>query len=317
MNAPLNICRGSFLGEYRLEVRKAATGALVRQVGPFKNKITDIGLDAYATRGVFAMLFVGTGTSASSVLDTQMGAFKARDSGGGGVTRTRETSSPYWSQMETSSRFNAGTATGNLTEVGIGWDSGDGAIASAHRVWSRELIVDGAGNPTSLTILSDEYLDVFYTVRWYPMLDDVTGSVTLDGVSYGYTARSALVTSAGFAGGYSSQNIGRLSSCLAYARKPTLSLGAVTGNLTGGEIAGGEGTISNSAYVPSSLEKAAVVTWGLSAGNHANGIRGIRLTYTSQYSHLNQYYQILFDKDIPKTASKILSLGFKFNWGRY
>ena len=61
----------------------------------------------------------------------------------------------------------------------------------------RALILDGGGSPTTLTILSDETLDVTYTIRVYPPTTDVTGSITLDGVSYGYTIRPCNVSTSG------------------------------------------------------------------------------------------------------------------------
>jgi hypothetical protein len=79
-------------------------------------------------------------------------------------------------------RFAPPAAAGNISEVGVGWGTSSG-------LFSRALVLDGNGAPTSVTVLSSEYLEVTYEFRLYPMVDDQTGVVTLDGVDYAYTIR--------------------------------------------------------------------------------------------------------------------------------
>lgn len=65
-------------------------------------------------------------------------------------------------------QFNKGAAKGNISEIGVG-NNTDG-----NPLWSRTLILDHSGNPTSITILEDEYLTVTYEARRYVSTEVVT-----------------------------------------------------------------------------------------------------------------------------------------------
>lgn len=63
-------------------------------------------------------------------------------------------------------QFGEGVAAGIIAEVGAGW------AANGDTLFSRALITDGAGNPTTITVLSDEYLTVIYELRRFWVLPE-------------------------------------------------------------------------------------------------------------------------------------------------
>ena len=78
--------------------------------------------------------------------------------------------SPYYRWAKVTWRFGQGVAAGNISEVGLGWGNSN--------LWNRALIKDANGNPTTITVLSDEYLDVVSEIRDYPTLSS-SGSFNL------------------------------------------------------------------------------------------------------------------------------------------
>lgn len=175
-------------GRYTL-VKQAADGTRT-QVADFPNLITNGGLDYIASNdsiaGAVTWCSVGTGTNPPAVTDVGLQTFVAR-------TTTPATADAYTSnssdparpyvQLVRARRFAAGAAAGNLTEVGM-FSAGNNTSA-----FSRALILDGSGNPTAITVLPTEILDVYYTVRMYIPTADVTGTITVNGNNHDYVLR--------------------------------------------------------------------------------------------------------------------------------
>lgn len=321
LEAEIRSPRVSYQGEYTLVRRKADTEQVIQTIGPFCNLITDIGLEYIgATGSPLSYVFVGTGTLPASPTDEQMGSFLAATTTnqvGWNQALLRGGPPDYWVQGAVTKRFSAGAAAGNLTEVGIGW----GNNISNHRCFSRALIVDGGGAPTSITVLSDEVLDVTYAMRAYPYIGpDLEQVVTISGQNYDFTTRSALVGSnlAIIASGYQ-----RMSGAMYFktgtAAGTPPSLGTVEQSL---QTPGGQGpsSVSQLAYVPASLEVDTTITSGLNDANLTYGIRGYETT-TTQTSTGNTFvrtnFQTVIDPPIMKNNTQVLSFGMKFSWGRY
>lgn len=66
---------------------------------------------------------------------------------------------------------------GTWTELGFG---------ARGKVYSRALIRDGNDNPTSVTVLSDEYITVEYEVTIRRKVNELTGTALIGGNSYNY-----------------------------------------------------------------------------------------------------------------------------------
>ena len=155
----------------------------------FPNLITNQGLDRMGSNlDYLTYCQVGSGDNTPANTDTTLETFVAATNNTSNDTAAAQASAPYYASRTKVFRFAAGAAAGNLSEVGIAWTNGAGSL------YSRALILDGGGLPTTITVLSDEFLDVTYQLRIYPPTVDVTGTITLDGNNYNYVLRACNVT---------------------------------------------------------------------------------------------------------------------------
>lgn len=274
----------------------------------FPNLVTDGGLNRMGVDSFRNLCVVGTGSNAPNVTDTQLQTTVARtQSGAPNVPGTSAQSTPpYYTQNHTGFRFSVGAAAGNLTEVGIGWSTGSGL--GDYQLWSRALILDELGAPTAVTVLPDEVLDVYYSMRIYPPTVDEAYQVTISGETYDCISRASIVTSTSrwFVPG------GRvLFTSFSGGTPPGVfngTIGPITGNPSG--VSNYSAGIANQPYDNNSLRQDATLSWGLDAGNVSGGIRSVEFQ-TGVGS-----YQVQFTPAIPKDNTKVLSVGFRVGWAR-
>lgn len=291
-----------FEGYFTLVVRDSKTLKVKRKTEKFKNLITDFGLNRLGTAGVMQGAAVGTGNAAPLNSDTALQNFLAR-------TTTVLTSSvvvasaaPYYTAWVRTYRFAEGAAAGNLTEVGV-----LAVTSSPFQLWSRALIVDGSGNPTSITVLANEVLDVVYECRVYAASGDVTGGpVTLLGEQYNWTLRPLGVTA-------------NTSQILLSGTNSTDSSTAYSGDLaaetasTPSGVSQGPSTAVVSAYVNNSYSRQITQTWSISQGNAGGGIKSLALPTVSGNG---SRFQLGFDKSFPKGSTNTLSISYRYTWAR-
>ena len=208
-----------------------------------------------------------------------------------------QASAPYYGWYRRTYRFAQGVAAGNLSEVGVGW-------ATSGSLFSRALILDGGGSPTTITVLSDEVLDVTYELRRYPGTVDLTGTVVLDGVTHNWVSRAAAVTDQ-----YSWAAAGAMA--LDQAAAYNGNIGAVTALNPSGTS--GSLSVTPLAYSSGSYTRAATVSAGLNQSNLSGGIRSILIR--SAATGIGGY-QIQFDPAIPKDDTKVLTLTIRHTWAR-
>ena len=208
-----------------------------------------------------------------------------------------QASAPYYGWCRLTYRFAQGVAAGNLSEVGVGW-------ATSGSLFSRALILDGGGSPTTITVLSDEVLDVTYELRRYPGTVDLTGTVVLDGVTHNWLSRASGVTDSGHWAGTG-----------AMALDWDAAFNGDIGPVTASWPSGASGLLSATplAYSSGSYTRAATVSAGLGDSNLSGGIRSILIT---AYGLGAGRYQIQFDPAIPKDNTKVLSLTIQHTWAR-
>lgn len=277
-----------------------------RVLADFDNLILDSGLERLGTGGVLTHVQLGTGSTAPAVGQTALVSFSASTSNQTASVDSYVAGPPVYHQNIRSFRFAAGTATGTFSEIGVGW-------ASSGSLFSRALILDGGGSPTTITVLSDEALDVDYRFRSYPSTSDVSGTLTLSGIGYTYTLRPALISTLGQWSAASILNYGFVvgSNSDTAHNGASLALGAITAQHTGSTSQAYMGTFNYSSYVGGSLSRAGVATTGLTAGNPVGGIKGMIIAFGSY-----GYYQILFGSVIPKDNTKIMTHGQRITWAR-
>lgn len=304
-------------GEYTLEVYRP-DGTLKRKVGPFKNLITDQGLNSFGESGggsyTINHCIVGTGTTTPLVTDTAMATYKAASATQQTIANSSGGAPDYYGQLSRTVRFAAGVATGNLTEVGVGQLSN--LVTPVYTLlFSRALIVDSGGSPIAITVLADEYLDVTYTIRKYPKLTDTVSTIvdSSTGISHTFTHR---LMSAGSVTMSSSGTLLPVATVAAKARSVAgtpITLSAITATAMTGSTANGVGTTVQVAYSSGSLTKNTTVNFALGESNNVNGIEGLETTSTGIG---NLYSQILIAPPIMKTASKTLTMRLTTTWAR-
>lgn len=283
----------------------------------FGNLILDQGLNRYGNgTDWFRYCQVGSGNTPPTNADTGLVTLVAAAQnvlGSGNSYRGIVNSPDYYGFYRMLYRFSAGAAAGNLQEVGIGWGT------TGSTLHSRALIVDGGGNPISLTILADEILEVFYEWRIYPPTTDKTGVIDISGTDYDYIVRAMEVDqlmsqygagwapwgadTGGIAWGPNSSMRGNNQGIQAYQG----NIGAITGGPTGA-ASGGTVSISNAAYVNDSLSRNATQTYGIGT---TNPIRSIAYNW-----NLGSSYQVQFDPAIPKSNMNQFTIGFTHSWAR-
>lgn len=290
-------------GWYKVTVRKQ-DGSVARETDWFPNIITDIGLNRMGTGGWMSHCSVGTGSGAPVAGDSALGTFVASSSNIIQNVAAAQSSEPYYGSRTQTWRFGAGDAEGNLSEVGVGWAAGGGSL------YSRALILDGGGSPTTITVLSDEFLDVTYQLRIYPPTSDTVISVDDDGpagTSHEITIRAAAVTTDKWHPTVNSAvRLGTGS--IAFTLVHSGGIGAITTSPAGSSAF--RTSIDEVAYSNDSLQRDVVVTWGLSAGNFGGGIAA--LSFESDIGR----FQFGLDPVIPKTSAQILNIGFRVSWAR-
>lgn len=294
-------------GRYNLRVLDAETLEVKRETGWFKNLITAIGLNRIGLGGPGTHAFVGSGSNTPNVNDTGMQSFVAATNAKTGSVSGAQSTEPYFGWHRVTFRFPVGTAAGNLSEVGVGWYSG-----STHQSFSRARILDPEGDPTTITVLSDEVLDVVYELRLYPPADDVVGEVVIGGETYDFVVRPVGVTTVDGWGLNSLLEYGIHPPGVPYQMVPfSGTIGTVTGGPTGTQGTASSNTVK-AAYSNNSLKVQYTMHWDL-AGANIGGVGAVMMF--PQAKSLGAF-QISFDPVIPKDNTKIMSLTFEFTWAR-
>jgi len=155
-------------GLFRIQ-KHGSDGKLILDTGWFNNLILDQGiahLMANGNYGVSSYNFIklGSGNSVPNPGQTNLDN-QVISSPGLAVSGTSGYNADEGYQWRRyTHQFGQGVAAGNHSEIGAGW----GTTASS--LFSRSLIVDGQGNPTTITVLENEFLTVSYEFRrwWIP-----------------------------------------------------------------------------------------------------------------------------------------------------
>lgn len=283
-----------------------------RVVGPFSNLITNAGLDKlsqFHRNEIYDSFQVGTGTTPPSVTDVQLANYH----GGFGIFQNSPSTNSGAPEYYTSVFMTGSSAVGALgnvvlTEVGVA------STITTGNLFSRELIRDQNGNPTSFPLSSDEQLEITYELRNYPPLDDVSfSSVMVGSTAHDCIVRARNVNDAStwrmptFSSGTASDAPYRFSGNAARWQTWSTGLKGVTDSSTG-TIVGTASSISNAAYVPGSFVQMSTATYGV---NEANGSNRTQIVAGNAFM-----FQVEFNPPIVKNNTQTLILNQQVSWAR-
>lgn len=287
---------------FKLVARKA-NGCVARETVWFKNLVLDTGLARMSVGTWIDRCCVGTGNSTPLATQISLDSFVASTTTKQSTSSVQNTSSaPYYYGASITWRFGQGVAAGNISEVGLGWSNSD--------LWNRALIKDANGDPTTITVLSDEYLDVVSEIRVYPAqnisgsfnLLDKTGAVisthTFTGVPYITSGRNA-----NFAQVY-----------LGGTAYPMYIYTGTVGAITSTPSGTGYSITNLTKSYPTANSVRAVVSLDL------NDVVATHQSFrVSSYNMATdrEGYQLQISPAIPKTSAQKMTYTFELSWGRY
>lgn len=290
-------------GHFTLTAVDANTGE-TRELASFENLVLNNGLEQLGADApnILNYVVVGSGSSTPVVTQTTLDSVVASTQTQQSQENGTNGSSPYYTWTRTKWRFAQGEAAGNLSEVGIG--------PTPTSLFSRSLIKDAGGSPTTVTVLATEYLDVQYELRVYvPTADVVTNNVAIGGTSYTITARAAYCTEyptwSAYLMAVQGIRFNTGNPFIAYDG----SIGAVS-SAPAGNPALSDGGATNNSYSNASHKRTGNIYFGLNNGNLTNGIKSMLLR------GFGWAFQVEFSSAIPKDASKTLTLNLEVSWAR-
>ena len=298
-------------GEVKVIVKRA-DGTVRLDTGFFPNVITNLGLDAIGNdQNLFMFCAVGGGNSTPLNTNTKLDNFLKT-----GLQISSESKYDYDPVRDTEfykcSRTVGYRFTGldnkNISEVGLVSNEDPGQ----HSAYTRTLIKNSNGNPTVITVLSGEILELHYRLWQVFDLKDKDQVVTamIDGVKVPVNVKIRLADVGGLR--YNTVvGIGIIYHGRDYSLFSTGEIGEITGTISGQVLAP---ILSWEAYQPSTYKRKFYVN---------NSITDVVIPIRSLlfYTRLGAY-QVRFgtvDGDLPidKTNQDILQLGFEMSWGRY
>lgn len=280
-------------GRFKIDGVHKTTGAR-RELAPLQeNVILTSGLDFIGKNSNWAgFCQVGTGNSTPTIAQTSLDARVAGVSLSSSANTNRPASSPWSVDFEQVFNFGEGVAEGILAEIGL-------AGGTSTNLFSRALIKDSGGTPTTIEILADEYLEVTYILTFNFKAGDTAWAFDISGSPYSGVVRASDADL---------QNIGMS------GREEMRVVRAHSGAIGGedGSPSGSSGTaiISNDSYINGSHEKTATVTFSLGVANFGGGISSI--SWETRIAK----YQASIVPALTKTSSDIVTFDIKTSWAR-
>lgn len=246
---------------------------------------------------------VGTGQTAPTVGDIALEAQVARTNNNGGITDVITlASSPDWeSVFERTRVFLEAEANDNLSEVGIFRN------AAGAPMWTRQLLRDAAGDPTTITKTNEDQLRITYTIRAIPDLTIAQQVINIEGVDITVSDRVAslhrpnaelhsaarwfsLFSSSDFSGAAMESNV-------------FPALGASPDASTGRDTNTGEARL---AYTAGTFYRDYRLEWGAGVANgFATGVGSVVFGYRGNV-YFESNYMTTFDPKLNKTDLKKL-----------
>lgn len=303
-------------GEVKVIVKRA-DGTVRLDTGFFPNVITNLGLDAIGNdHNLFHYCAVGGGNSTPLNTNTKLDNFLAAGSQISSESKydydpVRDTEF-YKCSRTVGYRF-TGLDNKNISEVGLVHDN----RPELHSALTRTLIKNSNGDPTVITVLSGEILELQYRLWQVFDLKDKDQVVTamIDGVEVPVNVKIRLADVGGWHYNFV-VGMGIMYNGSNYGSHPLFGTGEI-GEITGrnSEPVGGYHIgLDWEAYQPSTYKRKFYVNVSITDAVHP--IRSF-LFHTGLGAYQVRFGTVGGDLPIDKTNQDILQLGFEMSWGRY
>ena len=313
-------------GEFRCVVKKS-DGSTKIDTGYQKNLILNQGLDFFGGGNGTSMMefcIIGSGNSkpvyTQNKLDTAIAGVSVSDNFStkydydaardGSLYKTNRVCKYSFTELNNV----------NISELGL---ASTYSNATTYFLCTRALIKDSNGNPTTITVLNGEQLDIYYKLWIVYDVTDKTGTLNLlDGVggstAYNYIARLAGVggTNIGGSAKYGEPTVGLALSASAGNNSHFVAngeIGAITGSPSGTSSENSP-SVSTATYTPGSYKRQ--MTWSFSISQANFAIRSA-MFYTKMAFWQIRFGSVANDSPITKTDTQTLSIPIEFSWGRY
>lgn len=305
-------------GEFRVVVKRV-DGSTKIDTGYQKNLILNQGLDFFGGGNGSDMMnccVIGSGNSqpvyTQNKLDTAIqGVFGANFSTKYDYDAARD------GNLYKTNKVNKYSFTGlnnvNVSELGL---ASTYSNATTYFLCTRALIKDSQGNPTTITVLSGEILEVYYKLWAVFDTTDKIGQINLlDGVggsvAYNYKCRIANVGDRLYAdiARYINFVVNNNSAYLYYNNEDIATINS--------KPSGSSATVSSytaNPYNAGDYKKTYNLTYGVGI---ANGKVRTLLPYMIGMMWQIRFGSVADDSPINKTNTQTLSIPIEFSWGRY
>lgn len=305
-------------GQFRLVVSKdAECKQIVKDTDFFDNLITNTGMNRIgevttnasqsiqAFHNLCGRFVVGAGSAEPQFTDTALQNPVAFASSNVGLVSESSNYERGWYEITVRHQFGQGQAVGNLSEIGIQHTSASGPL------WSRALILDRQGNPTTITVLPDDFLTCYYTLRIMIPKEDAVFNIDVDYDEDGIvptvvTGRPLAANSSEPIGGWGLQTVvgfGSLQFFTGGLADPTAL------NPLGSSAASPTSNFSIVPYVTNSFQRYVTSTLGLNQHNS-------QMLRTAGLTALMGCWQIEFDPPLQKNNTQIMQVTFGYSWAR-
>ena len=314
------------VGEFRCVVKKS-DGSTKIDTGYQKNLILNQGLDFFGRDSGYMTSYcvIGSGNSVPSFSQNNLDAFLAA------TAMSTATEYPLYKtdydktrdgdlyKASVTNKYSFTNIVGNVSEVGL---ASDYTNSSSYNLCTRALIKDSNGNPTTISVLSGETLDIYYKLWRITDLTDKNTTLNVLGEVGGSVAYNVITRPS---------HIGFNSGDYDYANKV---IGIPAANRMGSALNvngdTGELTIANSRFNPVNSSGVSSITWS----PYVQGSYKRQLTANATVNDLNlniRRFQVQIgfgdfqfrvgkvsdDSPLVKNNTQTLSIPIEVSWGRY
>jgi len=292
------------------QVEKFRNDGAVTYRGPeFSNLVLNVGLDQMASSGFGIAggncyyINVGEGSSTPAQTQTGLDNFLAATNNDISSSYGYQASTPYHKWGQATFEFAIGSCTGNLTELGL---SG----SSNAEYFNRQLFRDDAGDPTTITVKSDEGLRITAKGFFYPDIepgDTVAGSFLLNGTDTIDTIREMTADTYWL----SRTEYGKMIAI----RDPNGRMPFITDSNTAFKAGTGPDSNSEIAYTNGNYYRDNSYTWA--AGTFIGDVNTICFCIGVDWSQAWEFSAFRLTPAITLADTDELTLTLRRSWGRY